>query len=54
MDYDDREEVYLRVNLKDVPLKRFRAIKEHLGFEADSEVVRYLILQEYLRIFGDS
>ena len=52
MDDKDKSQVYLRVNLRGLALKRFTAIKEHLGFEADSEVVRYLVLQEYNRLFG--
>jgi len=50
---NDRDKVYLRVNIKGTTLERFKSIKEHLGFEHDSEVIRFLILQEYKRMFGD-
>jgi hypothetical protein len=42
----------VRVRLKGDMLKRFDRVKKKLGFEADAEVLRWLITQEYNKIEG--
>ncbi|MEM2739929.1 MAG: hypothetical protein QXQ29_03925 [Candidatus Bathyarchaeia archaeon] len=47
------ERVYVKVLLRGDVLKNFRYIKSRLGLESDAEVIRYLIMQEYLRLTGE-
>ena len=47
------EKITLRVDLTGVALKRFKAIKDYYGLNADAELVRILISEEYRRRFGE-
>jgi len=49
----ERNKITLRVDLRGISLKRFLALKEHFGLENDTELVRFLISQEYQKRFGE-
>lgn len=48
-DEGDREEIYLRANLKGATLRRFLQLKAYYGLDADTELIRVLINEEYRR-----
>ena len=47
------EEMQLRVMLEGVMAERFRALKERLGFENNTDLVRLLITRAYEQEFGE-
>jgi hypothetical protein len=49
----DDKEASLRVVLKKEQLKRFRKIKDKLGLEQDTEVVRFLVNKVYFDFYPD-
>ncbi len=46
------EFIDLRIRLKGEMLKRFKFLKERMGFETDTETMRWLITTEYDRMQG--
>jgi len=52
-DSEGSEKLTLRVDLTGIALKRFKAIKDYYGLNADAELVRVLISEEYRRRFGE-
>jgi len=49
-----KESLQIKVVLKGEQARRFKIVKEHLGLETNSEVIRNLIKQGYEKIVSRS
>lgn len=43
----------LRVDLQGDSLRKFQALKTRYNFESNTDLIRYLIAQEYEAVFGE-
>jgi hypothetical protein len=48
----EKEKLTLRVKLKGENAKKFTAIKQRYGLKNNTEIIRFLISQEYAKIEG--
>lgn len=49
----ENDKLTLRVDLRGVSIKRFKALKDRYGLENDTELIRLLIAEEYKRQYGE-
>lgn len=49
----EEKRLNLRVDLQGDSLRKFQALKTRYNFESNTDLIRYLIAQEYEAVFGE-